>query len=160
MHCLPFLAPLFFDTDEQGKRYLCRFEKRAYAEAYSRRNSNVAPAAVSGSADIRFFERTDLRYHLRNLLGSVVDWRWDGARLKRTNTACFHYDQAGRYIGTSSPDATSCTGSGPARIAERYVYAGNGKLLRKISIKKRMDGLDGKAFCHQRGARCRLRCAR
>lgn len=139
-------AALFFDTDEQGKRYLCRIEKRAVTEAYSRRNSNAAPAAVPEPADIRVVERTDLRYDARNRLGSVVNWQWDGARLKRNDTACFHYDQAGRYIGTSSPDAASCTGPGPARIAERYVYAGGGKLLRKISIEKRMAGLDGKPF--------------
>lgn len=133
----PEAAVLYFDTDQQGKRYLCRIEKRAYTEAYSRRNSNVNRQALPGPADVAVFERHNLIYDASRRLGSVVDWRWDGARLARTATACFFHDRAGRYIGASSPDAASCTGSNPAEIVDRYVYSEEGKLIRKISIEER-----------------------
>ena len=139
-------AVLFFETDEQGKRYLCRIEKREYTETYSQRNSSVDRPAVPGPADVAVFERHHLIYDANKRLGSVVDWQWDGARLKRTDTACFHYDREGRYIGASAPDAASCAATDPAKIAERYVYSGDGKLIRKVSIEERMPGLDGKPF--------------
>ena len=130
-------AVLFFDTDAQGKRYLCRIEKREYTEIYSVRNSSADRPALPGPADVAVFERHHLIYDANKRLGSVVEWQWDGDRLKRTDTACFHYDQAGRYIGASAPNAASCAATDPAKIADRYVYSGDGKLIRKISIETR-----------------------
>jgi len=93
-------------------------------------------------------EQIQLTYDVHHRLAAAIEAQRDAEqqRLKRTSTACFHYDAKDRFLGASFPGAGSCTGSGPEQIQDRYVYQADGTLLRKISAEKSIPEPDGKRF--------------
>lgn len=144
----PAAAVLHLDTDSNGRRYLCRIELRDYTDAYVARAAQTRTRADNGPGDIEVIARTQLAYNARHRLASALQMERDveQKKLKRTSTACFHYDAMDRFLGASLPDTESCAGSGPEQIQDRYVYRADGALLRKISAEKSMLEPDGKRF--------------
>jgi hypothetical protein len=144
----PAAAVLHLDTDDKGARYLCRIEIRSYTDAYVERNAGVKKPVEVRPGDVEVIERTQLTYDAHHRLAAAIEAQHDAEHkgLKRTNTACFHYDARDRFLGASFSDAGSCAGSGPEQIQDRFVYEANGTLLRKISAEKAFSSLTASAL--------------
>ncbi|XYJ11491.1 hypothetical protein ACSUZJ_05755 [Telluria sp. B2] len=144
----PTTAVLHLDTDDKGVSYLCRIEIRGYTDAYVERNVGIETPAEVRPSDIEVIEQVQLTYDARQRLAVAVEAQRDATQraLKRTSTACFHYDAKDRFLGASFPDADSCAGFGPEQIRDRYVYQADGSLLRKISGGKSIPEPDGGRF--------------
>lgn len=146
----PDTAVVYLDADDKGRRYLCRIDTRRLTDSYLQRAGAAKVAPPPGPADVRTEMRSELSYDAQQRIASAVTWRWhdEQAVLKREATACFYYNQTNAYLGAAFPgaDADACAAAAPAQLDQRFVYQGDGKLLRRIDAEKRMPGLDGKPF--------------